>query len=71
MVYKLTEGTTQLFDNARSEAQTFFSVRVDELISEHDMDPYDATDQARKELINMAKEIFLSYQAYDEMWQED
>ena len=70
MVYKLTEGTTQLFDKARSEAQTFFSVRVDELISEYDIDPYDATDQARKELINMVKEIFLSYQAYDEMWQE-
>lgn len=71
MVYHLTEGTTQLLDKARSESQTYFSVRVDELISEYDMDPYDATDQARKELINMAKEIFFSYQAYDEMWMED
>lgn len=68
-VYPLTEGTSQLLDKARSEAQVYFSVRVDELMSEYDMDGYEATDQARKELVNMAKAIFLSYQAYDENWE--
>lgn len=68
-VYQLTEGTSQLLAKARSESQLYFSVRVDELMSEYDMDGYEAIDQARKELVNLAKEIFLSYQAYDECWE--
>lgn len=67
-VYPLTEGTSELLANARSESQLYFSVRVDELMSEYDLDGYEATDQARKELVNTAKAIFLSYQAYDECW---
>ena len=54
--YLRTEGTRNLYSKARSQVSLYMQVRVDELISEYDMDPYDATDQARKELINMAKE---------------
>lgn len=68
-VYPLTEGTSQLLADARSKSQVYFSVRVDELMSEYDMDEYEAIDQARNELVNLAKEIFLSYQAYDECWE--
>lgn len=70
MVYPLTEGTSQLLANAMSESQVYFSVRVDELMSEYDLDEYDAIDQARKELVNLVKKIFLSYQAYDECWED-
>lgn len=59
MVYHLTEGTKELYYKAKSQMSLYMTVRVDELMSEYDLPMIEAQDQARKEMQDLAKAIFL------------
>ena len=59
MKYNLTDGTQELYNKAKEAMSLFMTVRGDELATEYDLDLIEAQDQARREMAQLAKVIFL------------